>query len=70
MQRRSCHFLAARPIASIGSAGEEPDAVQTFSGQRLNVREDGTVNMSADDAEYLIRDGWTKLAQRDAGEDS
>jgi hypothetical protein len=44
--------------------------VQTFSGQRLNVREDGTVDMSADDAEYLIRDGWTKLAQRDAGEDS
>jgi hypothetical protein len=40
--------------------------VQTFSGRRLNVREDGTVDMSSDDAEYLIRDGWTKLAKTES----
>jgi hypothetical protein len=38
-------------------------AVQTFSGRHLNVKEDGTVEMSADDAQYLIPYGWTKLAE-------
>jgi predicted phage terminase large subunit-like protein len=38
-------------------------AVQTFSGRHLNVREDGTVDMSSDDAEYLIREGCTKFAE-------
>ena len=38
-------------------------AVQTYSGRHLNVREDGTVDMSAEDAEAFIRDGWTKLEE-------
>ena len=37
--------------------------VQTFSGRHLTVSPDGTVEMSAEDAEYLIRAGWTKLAE-------
>jgi hypothetical protein len=41
--------------------------VQTFSGQRLNVREDGTVDMSADDAEYLIRDGLDQARPKGCG---
>jgi predicted phage terminase large subunit-like protein len=45
-------------------------AVQTFSGRHLNVGEDGTVDMSAEDAEYLIRDGWTKLAEWESVEDA
>jgi predicted phage terminase large subunit-like protein len=38
-------------------------AVQTFSGRHINVSPDGTIEMSADDAQYLIREGWTKLAE-------
>ena len=38
-------------------------AVQTFSGRHLNFQPDGTVEMSADDAQYLIPHGWTKLAE-------
>ena len=45
-------------------------AVQTFSGRHLNVGEDGTVDMSAEDAEYLIRGGWTKLAEWESVEDA
>jgi len=37
--------------------------VQTFSGRHLYIGPDGTVEMSAEDAKYLIRDGWTKLAE-------
>jgi hypothetical protein len=32
-------------------------------GRHLNIGPDGTVEMSAEDAKYLIRDGWTKLAE-------
>jgi len=49
-------YVRLKAPAGIGS-------VQTFSGQHLNVNEDGTVEMSADDAQYLIADGWTKLAE-------
>jgi predicted NBD/HSP70 family sugar kinase len=44
-------------------------SVQTFSGRHLNIGPHGTVEMSADDAQYLIPDGWTKLAEwkSDAG---
>jgi len=42
--------------------------VQTFSGARLTVGEDGTVDMSAEDAEYLIREGWPKLAEWETDE--
>ena len=38
-------------------------SVQTFSGRHLNIGLDGTVEMSAEDAKYLIRGGWTKLAE-------
>jgi hypothetical protein len=36
--------------------------VQTFSGRHINVGLDGTIEMSAEDAQYYIRDGWAKLA--------
>jgi hypothetical protein len=32
-------------------------------GCHLTVSPDGTVEMSAEDAEYLIRAGWTKIAE-------
>ena len=38
-------------------------SVQTFSGRRTDVGPDGTIEMSVDDAQYLIRAGWTKLAE-------
>ena len=38
-------------------------SLQTFSGRHINVGLDRTVEMSAEDAQYLIRDGWTKLAE-------
>ena len=34
-----------------------------ISGRHLNIQPDGTVEMSADDAKYLIPHGWTKLAE-------
>jgi hypothetical protein len=37
--------------------------VQTFSGRQLYIGSDGTAEMSADDAQYLLRAGWTKIAQ-------
>ena len=36
-------------------------AVQTFSGRHINVGPDGIVEMSEDDAFYLIPAGWTIL---------
>jgi predicted phage terminase large subunit-like protein len=38
-------------------------SVQTFSGRHLNVASDGTLELSADDAQPLIRDGWRKLGE-------
>jgi hypothetical protein len=38
-------------------------SVQTFSRRHTNFVPDGTIEMSADDAQYLIRAGWTKLAE-------
>jgi hypothetical protein len=38
-------------------------AVQTFSGCHLAISPDGTVEMSAEDAQYLIRDGWIQIAE-------
>ena len=43
-------------------------SVQTFSGRHLNIGPDGTVEMSAEDAKFLIRDGWTKLAEWSCGD--
>jgi len=55
-----CHVRLQAP-PGIGS-------VQTFSGRHLNVGPDGTVEMSADDAQYFIRAGWTKLAEWESDE--
>jgi predicted phage terminase large subunit-like protein len=38
-------------------------SVQTRSGRHLNVAWDGTIELSADDAEVFIRDGWPKLGE-------
>ena len=38
-------------------------SVQTFSGRHIIVGPDGTIEMSADDAQSLIRAGWTKLGE-------
>ena len=43
-------------------------SVQTFSGRLINVGPDGTIEMSAEDAKPLIRDGWTKLAEWESDE--
>jgi len=37
--------------------------VQTFSGRHFNVSLDGTIEMSAEDAQFYIRDGWTQLPE-------
>jgi hypothetical protein len=37
-------------------------AVQTLSGQRSTIGPDGIVEMSEEDANFLIPYGWTKLA--------
>jgi predicted phage terminase large subunit-like protein len=38
-------------------------SVQTMSGRHLQVASDGTLELSADDAQPLIRDGWRKLGE-------
>jgi predicted phage terminase large subunit-like protein len=55
-QRRTRFWVRLQAPPGIGS-------VQTFSGQHVNVGLDGTVEMSAEDAQYFIRAGWTKLAE-------
>ena len=50
LQQRSSSWVRLRAPHCIGS-------VQTYSGRHLNIREDGSVVMSAEDAEYLIRAG-------------
>jgi hypothetical protein len=54
--QRECFWVRLRAPPGIGS-------VQTFSGRHLNVGPDGTVEMSAEDAKYLIAAGWTMLAE-------
>jgi predicted phage terminase large subunit-like protein len=54
--RRTRTWVRLRAPSGVG-------AVQTFSGRHLNIGPDGTVEMSAEDAEYRIRAGWTKLAE-------
>jgi predicted phage terminase large subunit-like protein len=43
--------------------------VQTRSGRRLSIGNDGTVVMSAKDAEFSIPRGWTKLEEWEGEED-
>ena len=38
-------------------------AVQTFSGRRITIAEDRINEMSEEDADCLIRAGWTKLTE-------
>jgi hypothetical protein len=38
-------------------------AVQTGPNRHYNVRPDGTFEMPADDAAFLISQGWTKIAE-------
>jgi transcriptional regulator with XRE-family HTH domain len=52
---RAPSWVRLRAPPGIGS-------VQTFSGLHINVGLDGAIEMSAEDAQYYIRDGWTKLA--------
>jgi predicted phage terminase large subunit-like protein len=54
--QRECFWVRLQAPPGIGS-------VQTFSGRHLNVGADGTVEMSAEDAKYLIAAGWTMLAE-------
>jgi predicted phage terminase large subunit-like protein len=56
LRQRSSSWVRLHAPHGIGS-------VQTYSGRHLNIREDSSVVMSAEDAEYLIRAGWTKLAE-------
>jgi hypothetical protein len=46
-------------LRAIGDVG----AVQTFSGRHIILPPDRTVEVSAEDAESLIRAGWTKLGE-------
>jgi hypothetical protein len=56
LRRRTASWSACGRQAGIGS-------VQTFSGRHINVGPDGAIEMSAEDVQYYIRDGWTKLAE-------
>jgi hypothetical protein len=56
LRRRTSSWVRLRAPAGIGS-------VQTFSGRHINVGPDGAIEMSAEDAQYYTRDGWTKLAE-------
>jgi hypothetical protein len=49
-------WVRLRPPPGIG-------AIQTALGRHYNMRSDGTFEMPADDAELLIPDGWTKIAE-------
>src|SRR4029077_17200866 len=42
-------------------------AVQTFSGRRIIIAEDRIVEMSEEDADCLIPDGWIKLTEWNTG---
>jgi hypothetical protein len=50
-----------RIISCAGSSDRNPNSATQH--QTINVGPDGTIEMSADDAQYLIRAGWTKLAE-------
>jgi len=63
LKQRSSSWVRLRAPRGTG-------AVQTYSGRHLIVQEDGTVDMSAEDAEAFIRDGWTKLEEWEPGEDT
>ena len=49
-------YVRLKAPAGIGS-------LQTFSGRRINIGPDRIVEISTEDADYLIPYGWTKLAE-------
>ena len=63
LYRRQAEQLQQRTSLRVLLRAPHMGSVQTFSGRHLNIGPDGTVEMSAEDAKYLIRDGWTKLAE-------
>ena len=63
LYRRQAEQLQQRTSLRVLLRAPHMGSVQTFSGRHLNIGLDGTVEMSAEDAKYLIRDGWTKLAE-------
>ena len=53
-----------RPRTPSGSPEGNPRYVSTnLLAPALNVARDGTIELSADDAEAFIRDGWVKLGE-------
>jgi hypothetical protein len=60
--RMQAEKLQQRKLSSVRLRAPQ-GSVQTFSGRHLYIGPDGTVEMSAEDAKYPIRDGWTKLAE-------
>ena len=42
---------------------ESPPGLEELSSRLEDFGPDRTVEMSAEDAKYLIREGWTKLAE-------
>jgi hypothetical protein len=38
-------------------------SVQTLSGRHINIGEDRIVEMSTEDADCMVRAGWTKLPE-------
>src|SRR5262245_30423274 len=50
-----------RPVNVRVKAPPGIGAVQTFSGRHINIDLDGIVEMSEDDAFYLVPAGWTIL---------
>jgi predicted phage terminase large subunit-like protein len=63
LYRRQAEQLQQRTSLRVLLRAPHMGSVQTFSGRHLNIGPDGTVEMTAEDAKYLIRDGWTKLAE-------
>jgi len=45
-----------------------PKRFRVASGRHINVGVDGTIEMSAEDAQCCIRDGWSKLTEWTIGE--
>jgi hypothetical protein len=64
-RRRAAKLMHPDPVEQCYVRVKAPagiGAVQTFSNRHLTVGLDGIVEMSAEDAEYLIPAGWIKLA--------
>ena len=61
LQREPEKRKPPRPVNVRVKAPPGIGAVQTFSGRHINVGLDGIVEMSEDDAFYLISAGWTIL---------